>query len=244
MKENSPLPPEGDSNEIQDDQAWENTERGGETPLPDKEKSKFEPTIFPPEGYTQQDENVTPEKTDIFDDLTSLGRPLDEVIPSRKIMTSLPLRKPRRDEWVRLHREILARVYIYESKSDGSSYLVTPEVVEPLSDVVRYVQLTLAVNYVGSVFAWPVPVPTESRPHRAHLTAFAGAEQATTKWIRISWGDGEYDVFQRSSTKAEPVWPEEIKTPSEMLRFIAKSGGFEVIDSADHPVVQGHLGLD
>ena len=189
-------------------------------------------------------EDVTPKSGDIFDDLAALGRPLDELLPSEKVLTSLPVRKPKRDEWVRLHPEIHARVYVYESKDDQSWYVVLPDFLEPLLDVVRYVEMSLAVNYAGTPFAWPVPLPTESKSHRAHVTAFAGAEQARREWVRISWGDGEYDVYRRSSAKVEPKWPSEIGSASEMLRFASKAGGFEVIDSMDHPVVRGLLGRD
>lgn len=187
---------------------------------------------------------VTPEKRDIFDDLAALGRPIDEIVPSEKILTSLPVRKPKRDEWIRLHPEIHARAYVYEARDDHSWYVVLPEVVEPMIDVVRYVQLHLALNYSGSTFVWPVPVPTERKAHRAHITAFAGAEQATREWVRVSWGENEYDIYRRSSAKIEPAWPSEITTPGQMLRFAAKAGGFEVIDSIDHPVVKNLQGRD
>lgn len=192
----------------------------------------------------QNTENVTPKKHDIFDDLAALGRPLDEVIASEKLLTSLLVRKPKADEWVRLHPCIHARAYVYEHKDERSWYLVLPGIVEPLLSVVRYVQLSLAVNYSGTAFVWPVPVPTERKPHRAHVTAFAGAEKAMLEWIRIHWGKEEYEVYRRSSAKIEPVWPAEIANASEMLRLAAKGGAFEVIDSLDHPVVRAMKGLD
>jgi len=192
---------------------------------------------------TQIAENVTPKKHDIFDDLAALGRPIEEIVASEKLLTSLVVRKPKADEWVRLHPIIHARVYVYEHKDERSWYLVLPNIVEPLLSVVRYVQLSLAVNYSGSAFVWPVPVPTERKPHRAHITAFAGAEKAMHEWIRIHWGKEEYEVYRRSSAKIEPAWPADIASASEMLRLAAK-GGFEVIDSLDHPVVRSMQGLD
>ncbi len=195
---------------------------------------------------TTNSEEVTPNTGDIFDDLAALGRPIDEIVPSEKVLTSLPVRKPKRDEWIRLHPEIHTRVYTYESREDNSWYVVLPTVVEPMLDVVRYVQLTLAVNYGGSAFVHPVPVPTERKPHRAHVTAFAGAEQAMREWVRISWNGGEYGIYRRqhSGAKVEPAWPAEVTNPSEMLRFAAKAGGIEVIDSLDHPVVRELQGRD
>lgn len=196
------------------------------------------------EDDTTDTDAVTSKKPDIFDDLAALGRPIDEIVASEKLLTSLSVRKPKRDEWVRVHPSTHARVYLYEARDENSNYIVLPAVVEPLLDVVRYVQLSLTVNYSGSAFVWPVPVPTERKPHRAHITAFTGAEKAMREWIRISWGKDEYEVYRRSSAKIEPAWPAEITSASEMLRFAAKAGGFEVIDSLDHPVVRALQGRD
>jgi len=189
-------------------------------------------------------ENVTPIRGDIFDDLAALARPIDEIVPSEKVLTSLPVRKPKREEWVRVHPEIYARAYVYEARDEQSWFIVTPDVVEALIDVVRYVQLSFAVNYGGTAFVWPLPVPTERKSHRAHVTAFAGAEQAMREWTRISWRENEYEIYRRSSARVEPFWPREVRSASEMLRLASKARGFEVIDSVDHPVVKKLQGRD
>lgn len=196
------------------------------------------------ENNIQKTENVTLKKHDIFDDLAALGRPLDEIIASQKVLTSLPVRKPKKDEWVRLHPEIHTRAYIYEVFEERTCYVVLPSVVEPMLHLVRYTQLSLAVNYKGSAFVWPVPIPTERNPQSASISAFAGAELAMREWIRISWGGKEYEVYRRRSASAEPEWPTEIGNASEMLRHASKAGAFEIIDSLDHPVVRGLLGQD
>ena len=193
---------------------------------------------------TKTPEAVTPNPRDIFDDLAAFGRPIDEIVPSEKLLTSLAVRKSKREEWVRVHPTIPVRAYIYESRDENAHYIVMPAVVETLLDVVRYVQLSLVVNYSGSAFVWPVPVPTERKPYRAHITAFAGAERAMREWVRISWNGQDYDIYRRSSAKVEPVWPAEVTNASEMLRFASKAGGIEIIDSLDHPVVRALLGHD
>lgn len=235
-------PPDGDDDRYQ---LGEEKNDGAELTAPSTEGypvDKNEPTSGTESSRTT--EEVTSAKSDIFDDLIALGRPLDEVVPSEKVLTSLEVRKPKRDEWVRLHSEIHARVHAYDPKDNRSWFVVLPEVVEPLLDVLRYVQMSLAVNYAGTLFIWPVPIPTERHPHQAHISALAAAEQAMQEWIRISWGGSDYDVYRRSSAKVDPVWPAEIKTASEMLRFASKAGSFEVIGSMDHPVIRRHLGLD
>ena len=248
-KTTSPSEDDNDGRHFSDGEAshqlGENENGGTELTVPPVEGSRVdENQPASAEKNTQNAENVTSKKHDIFDDLAALGRPLDEIIASEKLLTSLPVRKPKRDEWVRIHMTIAARAYIYEAKGDNSWYIVLPGVVEPMIDVVRFVQLCLAVNYDGSAFVWPVPVPTERKPPRAHITAFAAAEKAAREWIRISWGKYDYNVYRRSSAKIEPAWPTEVTNASEMLRFAAKAGGIEIIDSLDHPVVRALQGRD
>lgn len=196
------------------------------------------------ENTSKISEEVTPKGGDIFDDLAVLGRSLDEVVPSEKLLTSLPVRKPKKDEWVRCHPEISACVNIYENKDTRECYLVLPEVIEPLSDVVRHVRLSLTVNYAGIPFLWILPVPSDRQNHHSYITAFVAADRSTKEWIRIAWGSGDYDVHRRRSAGNEPVWPREITNASDMLRFASNFGAFEIIDSVDHPVVKHHLGLD
>lgn len=192
-KTKSPLGDENDSPHASDGktghQLGEQKIDGTELTVPSVEGSRVDenqPTSA--ENDSTVEEVVTPKVGDIFDDLKALGRPIDEIVASEKLLTSLLVRKPKPDEWVRLHPSIHARAYVYEHKDERSWYLVLPSIVEPLLSVVRYVQLSLAVNYSGTAFVWPVPVPTERKPHRAHVTAFAGAEKATREWIRILWG--------------------------------------------------------
>lgn len=195
------------------------------------------------ENCNKNGEDVTPNPGDIFDDLAALARPVEEIIPSEKVLTSLPMRKPKRDEWVRQHPELTARVHMYESTEDRSLYVILPEYLEPLADVSKYVEMALTMNSKGAPFIWPVPIPTERRAHQAHIDAFAAATQARKEWIRTTWTGNEYETVRRKSAMSEPVWPAEIASPGEMLRFAAKSGSFEVIDSMDHPVIQEFLGV-
>lgn len=196
------------------------------------------------ENTSKISEEVTPKGADIFDDLAVLGRSLDEVVPSEKLLTSLPVRKPKKDEWVRCHPEIFACVNIYENKDARECYLVLPDVIEPLSDVVRHVRLSLAVNYAGIPFLWILPVPSDRQNHHSYISAFVAADRSTKEWIRIAWQEGDYAVHRRRSAGSDPVWPREITDASDMLRFASKFGAFEIIDNADHPVVKHHLGLD
>ena len=197
---------------------------------------------------TENLELVTSEKPkvkegDIFDNLIALGRTLNDLTPSQKILTVLPVRKPKKDEWVRCHSGIATPVNIYESSETRETYLILPAVLEAFETVVRHVRMTLTVNYAGEVFIWPVPIPLGAKPHAAHVSAFAAAEAATKSWIRIAWIGNAYEVSRRQNNAKNPEWPAEIKDASSMLRFACKAGGIEIIDSPAHPVACELLGL-
>ena len=153
------------------------------------------------------------------------------------------MRKPKRDEWVRQHSKFTTRVNLYESSEDRSLYIILPEYLEPLADVSKYVEMSLTINSKGALFIWPVPIPTERKAYQAHIDAFAAATQARKEWVRTTWTGNEYETVRRKSAMPEPNWPTEITSASEMLRFAAKSGSFEVIDSMEHPVIQEFLGV-
>lgn len=198
--------------------------------------------------FTADPENVTSEKQakkkgDIFDDLASLGRTLEEITPSEKLLTMLSVRKPEKDEWVRSHLTIATPINIYEPSNSREIYLILPAALEALESVARRVRMTLAVNYAGEAFVWPVPIPAEKNPHRCHVAAQAAAAAAVKSWIRIVWKGNDYEVSRRIDNSKIPEWPTEIADASAMLRFACKAGGIEVIDSPDHPVARGILGL-
>ncbi len=217
------------------------------TTLSIEEEPIAKPEPLHAEESTPSQINVTSEVAagprDIFDDLSTLGLTLDDLTPSEKVLTGLEVRKPKNDEWVRCHLEIAARVNIYQPTDTRETYLILPEALEAMGDVVRHVSMTLAVNYAGEVFIWPVRVPMGRSPHKAHLSAAAAAKLATKQWIRIFWKGSDYDVMRRTGTAKAPEWPAEVPTAGDMLRLACKPGGVEIIETAEHPVVRELLGL-
>jgi hypothetical protein len=186
---------------------------------------------------------VTGKPKDVFSDLEALARTSNDLVASETILTVLEVRKPKKDEWVRTHEAIAAAVNIYENSETRETYLILPDALEAMETVVKHVRLTLTMNYSGENFIWPVPVPLGNKPFRAHVSANAAAEEATRHWVRIAWNGTGYEVTRRKNCSKQPTWPDAVPDASEMLRFCAKTGGFEVIESPQHPVVQNLLGL-
>jgi hypothetical protein len=184
-------------------------------------------------------------KKDIFADIEALSKSASEIMPSERILTSLPVRKPRRDEFVRCHADLRVSVNIYPDKVNNITYLVGPDALAAMEDVgggVRRCMVTLTGNYGGSFFAWEVPVPTDSRVNRWASTAFQGSEEATKGWIRVcaDMSAGEYVLHRRVLNDAKvPTWPDEVEDVSDLLRLAyGAGGGGDVIDSPDHEVLK------
>jgi hypothetical protein len=184
-------------------------------------------------------------KKDIFVDVEALSKTASEIAPSEKVLTSLPVRKPRRDEFIRCHPEFRVVVNVYQDKQNNVSYLVGPDALGELEAVaggVRRCQVTLTANYSGAMFAWEVPVPSDSRANRWTSTSFQGCEEASKSWIRVSadMGAGEYVLHRRVVNDAKvPTWPAEIQHVSDLLRLsYGTGGGGDVIESADHEVLK------
>jgi hypothetical protein len=124
-------------------------------------------------------------------------------------------------------------------------YLILGPALDALKGVAKSVRMTLTVNYAGEPFIWPVPTVTGLKPHAADIAKHAAAEAAVESWIRISWNrnGAYYDVSRRQVNTKAPEWPSQVPDASSMLRIACKTGGMEVIDGPDHPVVQELLGL-
>jgi len=190
-----------------------------------------------------EETNEVPEPTtDIFSDVVALSKSIEEIPPSEQIITSLVPRKPRKDEFVRCHPELRVSLNIYEDKPNRIDYVLVPEVLGVMNDLVgvKRIMLTLTANYTGDFFAWPVPIPADVGANRWHSTAYQGCEQATRGWIRIKPSVNEYLIYRRTVEQAkEPVWPSEVKSPQELVRLsYGPAGGGDVIASLSHEVVR------
>jgi hypothetical protein len=180
---------------------------------------------------------------DIFDDVAALSKTVEEIAPSERIITSLQVRKPRKDEFIRIHPEIRVALNLYEDKEARVDYLIGPKVLEEVNNLVgvRRVLLSLAATYGGEYFAWPVPVPADVRANRWHATAFQGAEESARGWVRLKAATSEYEIYRRTINDAKaPKWPEEVPDTGSLLRlaFGAGGGGGEVINDPDHEILK------
>jgi hypothetical protein len=161
-----------------------------------------------------------------------------ELAATRKVLTSVPVTKPNKQQWVRVHpsaryRENLALIEVKESRT---MYLVEPSLVYELAEEVIYATLHTSMTREGTIFLWPVRLPdSDGRPNSWYDSAREAAAEAVNRWVRVvaNMSTGGYDYWVAPGTLAEPEWPE--LSYSELLSIAFKGDRF--IDSLDHPLV-------
>ena len=185
-----------------------------------------------------------PTANDPFD-LTKLTLSQDfvETAGVKKLILTVPIRKPSPQEFIRVHPspEYRAVLAVIELKDDREIYLLTPDIARELPGEFVSVMLFTAINRQGVIFLWPVKLPAaDGRVMEWHRSAAEAAELAMTRWIRVkaNMSLGAYEIFEAASTIADPKWPD-IRF-QELLRI-----GFRdrLVDSFDHAMIKRLRGL-
>ena len=156
----------------------------------------------------------------------------------KKLLTTVPVRKPNNQDFVRVHPDEAYRLTsaIIELKDDREVYLVLPHVAHQLPGECSPVILYTAINRQGVVFLWPVKLPTaDGKILEWHRSAAEAAERAMSAWIRVKadMALGAYAMYEASSTIPDPIWP------TASLKDLLKIGFKDrLVDSLDHPVIK------
>jgi hypothetical protein len=162
----------------------------------------------------------------------------------KKLLTTVPVRKPNQHDFNRVHpdpayRANLAVIKLRDERDE--TYLLTPPTASALPGEYRMASVFTAINRQGVVFLWPVMLPEpDGRVNDWNRSAAEAAEMAMTKWIRLkaSMSLGAYEIYEAQGLVADPKWPE---LPfQELLRI-----GFrdKLVNSLEHPLVKRLHGL-
>jgi hypothetical protein len=167
-----------------------------------------------------------------------------DTVGVRKLLTTVPVRKPNRQEFVRVHPDLRYRLTpaaTIEVKEDREVYLVTPNMAQLLPGEFSTVTLFTTINRQGTLQLWPVKLPNpDGRQNEWHRSAAEAAERAMKRWVRVtaSMSLGAYEIFEASGDLPEPVWPD--FSFHEMLKIAFRD---RVVDRDDHPLVQRLQGI-
>lgn len=156
-----------------------------------------------------------------------------------KQLTTVPVRKPDKQIYVRTHPDEAFRVSVglIDLQEDKEFYLVDPKLHDVLANELASKILITSITRQGVVFLWPINLPRadgklDSWSRSAHLAA----KRATTVWTRVSANMGlkAYEITTAAADARipEPEWPP--KTFEELLEIAFRD---RFIDSLEHPVV-------
>jgi hypothetical protein len=162
----------------------------------------------------------------------------------RKLLTTVPVRKPHKQEWIRVHRSenYRATFGVINLKEHGEFYLLTPKMARHFSDEIIPVTIYTAINRQGALFLWPARLPTpddRSRTARWYTSAIEAAELAMKRSVRVkpnmALGAYEVTIADNPIPENDPAWPD--LSFQELLRIgFQKTGCF--VDNFDHPVLK------
>ena len=172
-----------------------------------------------------------------------LSQSFAETAGVKKLLTTVPVRKPGPQDFVRVHPDLQMRgdFPLIELKDEREEYVIAGPLVPEL--VGEFVSKTLytTVSRQGVVSLWPVRLPDhDGREMEWHRSAREAAEIAMKRWVRVKANRslGAYEIFQAESCIAEPVWPD-----LDFQQIIRIAFRDRLITSLDHPVIKRLRGL-
>jgi hypothetical protein len=98
----------------------------------------------------------------------------------------------------------------YYDDDEREHYLVLPGVEDLIKRFVKPVQIVVCINRQGSLFLWPVAMPTDRRNNAWTTSARVAMALAKKEWVslRSDTDNGCYEAELARGKLPEPVWPD------------------------------------
>jgi hypothetical protein len=172
-----------------------------------------------------------------------LDQSFTEQVAVKKLLTTVPVRKPNKQDFVRVHPDpsYSANFPMIVLKEENEEYIVQKDLVPELLDEIVSQTLTLTINRQGVVSLWPTRLPdADGKDNDYWRSAREAKERATKAWIRVRANKslGAYDISEALGNFGEPEWPK--LSLWDILRIAFRD---HLITSIDHPIVKRLRGL-
>jgi len=187
-------------------------------------------------------EQTSPTSTSKFDPAKlRLSQNFAEASGVKKLITTVPVRKPNKQDFVRVHpsKDYQIEAMILETQDEHEAYLVLPEVYEHLPEGVAVAKvLRLAITRQGVILLWPIKLPDQDgRLDNWNASAHIAAELAEKQWLRIvaKRALGAYEPFVATATEnfPEPEWPDLSFQKILEIAFMSR-----LIETPDHIILR------
>jgi hypothetical protein len=161
----------------------------------------------------------------------------------RKVINTIPVRKPHGQEWVRVRpgEEYSDNFGVIELKDDGEYYLLAPHLIGSYENEMKRIRIFTALSMNKNLFLWPCKLPGSG--HKLadswNNSAIEAAEAAMKRKVRVQANKAlsAYEIYfsDNPTPENDPVWPD--MSFNEMIRIaFDKPGRF--INSHDHEVLK------
>jgi hypothetical protein len=210
------------------------------TPGDAQEPEQVKDQSFDPAILGQPTVGVTP-AADPFDPAAlRLCQDLSAATGVKKVLLSVPVRKPDPIWFVRAHPDEAYRLQtaVIELKADREMYLVARPLRPELSTEATFKpkMLVTAISRQGDVFLWELNLPrADGRADEWSRTALEAVDLAKKSWVRVVANVrlGGYEVHQATGHLPAPEWP---GVPfKDLLKLAFKD---KYIDRLDHPILR------
>jgi hypothetical protein len=167
-----------------------------------------------------------------------LSQSFVETAGVKKLLTTIPVRKPGPQEFVRVHPspDYRENFPIIELKDEREEYIVTASLVPELIGEFVIKTLYLAINRQGTLSFWPVRLPgPDGKDMNWWKSGREAAALAMKDWVRVkaNMNLGAYDIFKAANVVSEPDWP--TLGYWELIKIAFRD---HLIDRIDHPVIK------
>ncbi len=155
------------------------------------------------------------------------------------IVLMMPLRKPSRHEFIRVHPDADRQVVVAALKlkiERDETYVLAPAIAEAFPGEATPMQLRQAITRDGVSFLWPLRLPGEDgRLDAWSESALRAAKAAEHQWVSVRSNQyaRHYDAVGAKADLGEPQWP--ARTFEELLKLALKD---LLIETTDHPVLR------
>jgi len=195
---------------------------------------------IPTAGATAQPAKpANPEPPDPFDPAAlRLGADYAAGLGVKKVISTIPTRKPGKQEWFRVRPGDDWRIQtaVFEAEEGREIYLVDRALWTDLAGEIHPALLMVCVNRAGDLFLWRAKLPGEDgRSNTWTESALRIAAAAERQWVRMvaNLHAGHYEHFEPATDLPDPEWPA-LALP-EILRIAFRD---RFVTTLDHPLLR------
>ena len=211
------------------------------------------PTDFEPEdnGHASMFESSHPaaprtEPPNPFDPASlHLGSDYGKDLGVRKVITTIPCRKPNKSEFFQVRPganwRLQTAVLEVENGVERQTYLVAKQLWSSLDSEISPALVLTCVNRFGDLFLWRIKLPgPDGRTNTWTQSALDISQHAERGWCRLvsDTKNGHYSHLEATGDLPGPKWPE--LSFAEILKIAFKD---RFIDSPDHPILRQLRGV-